>query len=159
MFELLKVIFKNHRGAVTSLAMLHIFTFIPAAMVFWMQEGETNHIVYYSFIASVAIISSWVLHWVTKEARYTVKHYHIKMELFFMIMAILAAPFLLTFYIKTALFFSNFFEYIIKDSYNGPNRLISAAVVFGFYHLFFIGDLFRKKNKTEPVNENLIQKI
>jgi len=148
MFDLIKAIFKYHRGAVSALALLHIFTFIPASMVFWMQGDSQVHLVYYAFIAAVAILASWVLHWVTRDAKAVVKHYMTKMEIIFALAAVLSAPFLLTFYFYTAVFFSNFFEEVYSFSYFGPGRIVSAAIVFAFYNLFFIGDLaaaFKKK--------------
>jgi len=144
MFDLIKSIFKYHRGAITAIALLHIFTFIPAAMVFWLEKQENLHIVYYFFIAAVAVITSWVMGIVTKDAKPNVKHYLIKMELVFLIISFLAAPFLLTFYFETAIFFSNFFEEIISHSYFGPNRIVSMAVIFVFYNLFFYKELFLK---------------
>ena len=149
MFDLIKSIFKYHRGAVSAIALLHIFTFIPASMVFWTEKGEQYHIAYYAFVAAVAVISSWVLYWVTRDVKSRVKHYMIKMEMIFVIGAILSAPFLLTFYYETAVFFMNFFEQAYTFSYFGPNRLISAAVIFIFYNLFFIKDLaasLKRKN-------------
>jgi len=154
MFDLIKAIFKYHSGAVSALALLHIFTFIPASMVFWMEKEGNSHLVYYAFVAAVAILTSWVMHWVTRDVKSSVKHYMIKMELILVAGAILAAPFLLTFYFETAVFFSNFFEQVYSFSYFGPNRLFSAVIAFAFYNLFFYKDLIeslkRKKNIATP---------
>jgi len=153
MFDLIKSIFRQHRGAMTAIALLHIFTFIPAAMVFWLENEINPHIIYYFFIAAVAIITSWIMSTITKESRPTVSHYLIKMEIIFAIMAFLAAPFLLTFYFETAVFFANFFEKVFSPEYLGPNRIISAAIIFIFYNLFFYRELARSivKKFKKPV--------
>jgi len=141
MFEIAKSVFRYHRGAVTSVSVLNIFTFIPAATVFWLDpEG---HIYYYSLIAAAAIISSWIFHWTTREARSEVRHFFIKMFLFFLVLAFIAAPLLLTFYFNTALFFANFFEVVYPNIYRGPDRVISYLITAGFYNLFFIGDYIK----------------
>src|SRR3989304_4458214 len=98
MLDMLKSVFKYHRGAITAVAMMNIFTFIPAATVFWLDAE--NHIYYYGLIAAVAILTSWIFHWTTKEARESTNHFSFKMILFFLILAFLAAPILLTFYFK-----------------------------------------------------------
>jgi hypothetical protein len=151
MFEFLKSIFKHHRGAISAIALLHVFTFIPAATVFWFEQEPKFHVVYYAFAASVATLTSWVLSWVTRDIRYSIKHYFVKTEIMLAVMAILAAPFLLTFYLGTAVYFANFFEQVYPANYLGPNRAISAIVIFVFYNLFFYKDLIsiiknRKRN-------------
>jgi hypothetical protein len=152
MFELLRTIFKVHWGAIWAIALLHIFTFIPASMVFWMEKSRQNHLYYFGVIASVAIITSWVFHTVTSDVKNNIRHFTIKMELLFAILAVLSAPFLLTFYLQTAVLLSNFFETTVQSQYAGPNRLISALVIFAFYNLFFFGDLVRSlKRKKIPV--------
>lgn len=150
MFELLKTIFKYHRGAITAVALVNIFTFIPAATVFWLEPEK--HLYYYGFIAAAAIITSWIFHWTTKEAREMVKYFNVKMVSFLLILAFLLAPVLLTFYFSTAIFFANFFEVIYPNVYQGPDRAVSYLVTFGFYNLFFLWDyvkgligLFHKK--------------
>ena len=141
MLELIKSIFKYHRGAFTAVSLLQAFTFIPAATVFGLVKQD--HIYYYAFSAAVAVIASWVFHWTTNEARDVVKHYSIKMIAFFLVLAFLAAPVLLTFYFRIAIYFANFFEVLYPSGYGGPDRLISFLVVFGFYNLFFLGDYFK----------------
>ncbi len=154
MFDLIKAVFAQHRGAVSALALLHIFTFIPAAMVFWLENDPAHHLVYYAFIAAVAAITSWVLSAITKGAKPDVNHYVIKMEVTFVLLALIVAPFLLTFYLKTAVFFANSFGQVYPDVYTGPNRAVSATVVFLFYNLFFYKDLFagliKKKTTALP---------
>jgi len=149
MFDLIKIIFKQHMGAISAIALLHVFTFIPAAMVFWLEKESSSHIIYYFFAGAVAVVTSWVMSISTKESVPNVKHYLIKMEMILIIMALLAAPFLLTFYFETAIFFSNFFEQIVSPNYFGPNRAISAVVIFVFYNLFFYRRIFnalKRKN-------------
>ena len=141
MFNLLKTIFKYHRGAVSAVALLHIFVFIPASMVFWFEKQEQLHILYYTLIAAVAVITSWIFAWITGDIKQSTKHFIFKMEIIFAILAALAAPFLLTFYFETAVFFSNFFEEVYSFEYFGPNRALSAAIIFVFYNLFFSKDL------------------
>jgi small-conductance mechanosensitive channel len=152
MFNLIKAIFKYHRGAISAIALLHVFTFIPASMVFWFEEQKNMHLVYYALIAAVAVLTSWIFSWVTKDIKPTTKHFLLKIEIAFAILALLAAPFLLTFYFGTAIFFLNFFEQNYSILYTGPNRAISAAIVFVFYNLFFAKDIiksFRNSGKNQ----------
>jgi len=150
MFEIIKSIFKYHRGAFTAVSVMQLFTFIPAATIFWTTRE--NHIYYFMFAGAIAVIASWVFHWTTKDVRDSVKHFNIKMIILFIILAFLAAPVLLTFYFKVAIYFANFFVVVYPSDYRGPDRLISFLVVFAFYNLFFLVDyiksivkLFRKQ--------------
>ena len=60
MIQFFKFVIKKARGAMTCLLMLYCFTLIPLAMFFWMTEKY--HALYYSIIASVALITGWIYH-------------------------------------------------------------------------------------------------
>ncbi len=149
MFNLIKSIFKYHRGAISAIALIHVFVLIPASMVFWLEETQSMHLVYYALLASVAVITSWIFWWVTRDIKNSTKHFLLKMETAFAVLAFLAAPFLLTFYFDMALYFANFFEQVYSTQYFGPNRLISSLVAFAFYNVFFVRDIIKSTTKKE----------
>ncbi|MEM4336921.1 MAG: hypothetical protein QXG86_02870 [Candidatus Woesearchaeota archaeon] len=136
MFEIIKIIFGKHKGAFTSIALINIFTLIPAATIYWLETEE--HIFYYALIASVSTVTSWIFYSITKEIKSSIKNFYVKIAVLLLVLAFCMCPLLLTFYFRVALFFANFFEVIYPSIYAGPNRIISFITAFIFYNLFFI---------------------
>lgn len=149
MLELLRSVLKEHKVGIYTIALIHIFILIPASMVFWFETERNLHLVYYITVAAVGVITSGIFKSIVWDKKDMTKHFMLKIEISLAVLAILSSAFLLTFYFQTAVFFSNFFEYIYSFEYFGPNRALSAVIIFVFYNLFFYRDLIASLRKKE----------
>lgn len=158
MLELLRSILKEHRVGIYTIALIHIFILIPSSMVFWFEPDKKLHLVYYITVAAVGAITSIIFKSIVWGKKDVTKRFMAKVEIMLALTAIISSALLLTFYFQTAVFFSNFFEYVYSVEYFGPNRLLSAAIIFVFYNLFFYRDLIRSMRKNKTV-EHITPKI
>lgn len=141
MIEFLKY-FAKRRAALTAVFLLHIFTFIPASILLWL-ESDINYF-YYIFAFGIAVITGWIILEAGKDLIKTLanfrKEFLLPVNIFFLLLYLIFGYGTSEFYYRTADFFAQG-----SLSYAGPSRILVFFIVIAGYNLFLAPKIFKKK--------------
>ncbi len=141
MIEFVKY-FAKKRAALTAVFLIHIFTFIPASILLWL-EGE-RHYMFYIFAGGIAIITGWVILEAGKDLINAVpsfrKDFLFPANILFFAFYLIFGYGIPEFYYRVAVFFAPF-----ELDYVGPSRILVFFIMIIGYNLFLVPRMLKKK--------------
>ena len=141
MIEFLKY-FAKRRAALTAVFLIHIFTFIPASILLWLESDTTYF--YYIFAGGIAIITGWIMLEAGIDLIKTVpnfrKEFLFPTNIFFFLLYLIFGYSVPEFYYQVAKYFSSF-----DIEYHGPSKILVFLIMMVCYNLFFVPRIIKNK--------------
>ena len=150
----LKEVLRQIEPALISLTIFYVFALYPLAIYFWSQSKY--HAVYYSFIAAIGFISSWLLHNVltdfVKERRAMLTEIMALFNMLNLVICLIFIVFPLKFYYGSSKWFLGIFKSVEGFIYHGPDVLRASTIFILVSNIFFFLQVIRNKPKQEEEN-------
>jgi hypothetical protein len=141
MIEFVKY-FAKRRAALTAVFLLHIFTFIPASILLWLESNGNNF--YYVFAGGIAIITGWIVLEAGIDLIKAIPNFRkgflFPVNILFFLLYFVFGYSVPEFYYRVAAFLAP-----VELNYAGPNRILVFFIVMVGYNLFFIPKILKRK--------------